>query len=145
MLTNVNAVLRLLLGPGRLPEPLRAQLAADDVLVLEEGLLGSVTYRNYRAPGQRFGSGRSAVSGAVAMTNTRLVVWAGCLKHIDVPRGHPLWRAIEVQAERPGRVRFTYDAGATNTALSGQVTVRLRTTQAARIAEIHAATGPAGN
>jgi hypothetical protein len=145
MLTDMNALRRLLLGTGKLPEPLRTQLSADDVLVLEEGLAGSVTYRNYRAPGQRIGVGKQAVSGAIAMTNTRLVVWAGRMKHIDVPRGHPLWNAIEVLAETPDRVRFTYDAGATNTALSGQVTVRLRTAQAARIAQIHAGPGPAGS
>jgi hypothetical protein len=35
-----------------------------------------------------------------------------------------------------GRLRFTYDAGATNTAVSGQVAVRLRTGRADRIVEL---------
>jgi hypothetical protein len=130
---------RLLFGSGHLPEPLRSQLLADDLLLFEEGLAGSVTYRNYRAPGRRTSLGIQAVTGAVAVTANRVVVWAGRMKHIDVPRDHPLWRAIEVEAETPGRVRFTYDAGATNTAVSGQVSVRLRTEQAATIAGFHAA------
>jgi hypothetical protein len=65
-----------------------------------------------------------------------MVVWAGGMKHIDVPHAHPVRATIEVQLETPGRVRFTYDAGATNTALSGQVDVRLHTRQAARISEL---------
>lgn len=134
----MSALRRLLLGSGRLPEQLRVQLLADDVLVLEQGLFGSVTYRNYRAPGQRTTFSKQAVSGAIAMTADRLVVWAGGMKHIDIPRGHPLWTATEVQAETPDRIRLAYDAGATNTAMSGRVEVRLRTEQAARIAELHA-------
>ena len=134
----MSALRRLLLGSGRLPEHLRVQLLADDVLVLEEGLFGSVTYRNYRAPGRRTTLRKQAVSGAIAMTADRLVVWAGGMKHIDVPRGNALWRATDVQAETPEQVRLAYDAGATNTALSGRVEVRLHTGQAARIAELHA-------
>lgn len=78
---------RLLLGPGRLPEPLRSQLLADDVLTLEEGLFGSVTYRRYRASGQRIGVAKQAVSAAIAVTASPLVVWASGMTHIDLPRG----------------------------------------------------------
>jgi hypothetical protein len=47
--------LRLLLGSGRLPAQIRAELAHDDVVLLEEGLVGSVTRRHYRATiGQTF-------------------------------------------------------------------------------------------
>jgi hypothetical protein len=137
----MNPLRRLLLGRGRLPGPLRAQLLAEDVLLLEEGLFGSVTYRHYRSPRKRMSFAKEAVSGAVAITATRLVVWAGGMKHIDVPRGHPVWATIEVRMDAPGRVRFTYDAGATNTAVSGQVAVRLRTGRAARIVELHSAGG----
>jgi hypothetical protein len=133
---------RLIFGAGRLPEPLRTQLLAEDVLVFAEGLFGSVTYRRYRAPGRRTGWSRQAVSGAVALTANRLVVWAGGMKHIDVPLAHPIRATIEARAEAPNRIRFTYDAGVTNTSISGNVDVWLRTEHAARIAEL-LATRPA--
>jgi hypothetical protein len=133
---DLRPLRRLFLGRGRLPEPLRAQILADDVLLLEEGLFGSVTYRHYRAPGKRMSFAKHATSAAIAITSTRLVVWAGGMKQIDVPDAHPLRTTINVRLETPGRVRFTYDAGATNTALSGQVDVRLHTGRAARIAEL---------
>jgi hypothetical protein len=41
-----------------------------------------------------------------------------------------------VRADRPDRVSFAYDAGATNPNRSGQVEVRLRTAQAERIARM---------
>jgi hypothetical protein len=138
---NLRPLRRLFLGAGRLPEPLRAQLLADDVLVLEEGLFGSVTYHHFRAPGRRVSFAKQATSAAIAVTATRLVVLAGGMKHIDIPHRHPLRAMVDVQMETPGRVRFTYDAGATNTALSGRVEVRLHTGQAARITELCALPG----
>jgi hypothetical protein len=137
----VNIILRVLLGAGRLPEPLRAQLAAEDVLVLEEGLFGSGTYVNNSGFDGRSVVGTFVTSGAIAMTNARLVVWASRRKRIDVTREQPQWRAIEVQAETPDRVRFTYEAKGIDPSTSGRVTLRLRTAQAARIADMHAARG----
>lgn len=133
---GVNPLMRVLLGPGRFPEALRAELAADGPVVLEEGLSGSVTYRNYRAPRQRSNWKKEAASGAVAITRTRLVVFAGRMKHIDVPLAHPLRATITVAADQPDRVCFGYDAGAASSDRSGQVEVRLRTPQAARIVEL---------
>jgi hypothetical protein len=48
----------------------------------------------------------------------------------------PVWATIQVRADRPDRVSFAYDAGATNPNRSGQVEVRLRTAQAERIARM---------
>lgn len=131
---GVNPFLRMLLGSGRLPERLRAELAGTDLVLLEEGLVGSVTYRHYRAPGRRSNWRKDAATGAVAVTANRLVVWAGHFKHIDVPLDHPVRATIEVRAEQPDRVCFAYDAGTTSPDRSGQVEVRLRTRQAERIA-----------
>jgi hypothetical protein len=125
---------RMLLGPGRLPDELRSALTAEDTLVLEEGLTGSVTYRNFRAPGQYAKWRKEAVSGAIAVTPGRLVVWAGRFKHIDVPHDHPLRDGIKVIAESAERICFAYDAGAGNPSRSGQVEVRLRVRQAAEVA-----------
>jgi hypothetical protein len=49
----VNSLRRVLPGSGRLAEELRAALTAEGLVLLEENLTGSITYRNYRAPGQR--------------------------------------------------------------------------------------------
>jgi hypothetical protein len=127
---------RAFLGSGQLPGELRSAVVAEEPLVLEEGLAGSVTYRNFRAPGQYANWRKEAVSGAIAVTGQRLVVWAGRFKHIDVPHDHPLRAGIQVAAERADRICFAYDAGAGNPSRSGRVEVRLRTTQATHVAEL---------
>ncbi|MGH3248360.1 MAG: hypothetical protein ACRDOI_19460 [Trebonia sp.] len=127
---------RVLLGSGRLPAEVRVALAAEESLVLEEGLAGSATRRRFRVPGAYAGFRWDAVSGAIAVTDRRLVVWAGRFKHIDVPHDHPLRAAIDVTADRPGRICFAYDAGAGDPSRSGKVEVRLRTARAASVAEL---------
>jgi hypothetical protein len=132
----MSVLRRVLLGSGEMPGDLRSAVATEEPLVLEEGLAGSVTYRQFRAPGQFAGWRKEAVSGAIAVTGRRLVVWAGRFKHIDVPHDHPLRAGIEVIAERPDRICFAYDAGAGNPLRSGRVEVRLRTERAAHTAEL---------
>lgn len=133
---RVGLLRRALLWSGQLPRELRSEIVVEEPLVLEEGLAGSVTYRNFRAPGQYSNWRKDPVSGAIAVTNQRLVVWAGRFRHIDVPHGHPLRAVIEVAAERPHRICFAYDAGAGNPSRSGRVEVRLRTAQATHVAEL---------
>ena len=131
----MNVLLRLLIGPGELPEGLREELRAEGAVVLEEGLSGSLTHRSYRAPGRRVSWKRSAVSGAVAVTRRRLLVRVGGATNIDVPLDGPRRSAIEVVAETPDRVRFTYDAATFHDDRTGQVEVRLRTPKATHIAK----------
>jgi hypothetical protein len=127
------------MGDGLLPPALRASLTVgDDIVFLAEGLTGSVTRSNFRAPGKRAAWERSAVSGAIAITSRRLVVWAGRYKHIDIPLDHPMRAAIEIVADRPDRVVFAYDIGATHPDSSGQVLVRLHTPDAARVVALTA-------
>ena len=38
---------------GRLPDDLRSQLAAEGILLIEEGVPADIAYRHYRAPGRR--------------------------------------------------------------------------------------------
>ena len=84
---SVNPLRRVFTGSGRLPDDLRAALAAEGVVFLEEGLPGSVTYRNYRAPGQYSSWRKVPFTGAIAITGQRMVVAAS--------RGGPVIAVVE--------------------------------------------------
>jgi hypothetical protein len=60
---------------GKLPDPLRAELEAEGIVLLEEDLRGTITYRNYRAPGRRYGLRKARIAGAIAVTRQRVVAW----------------------------------------------------------------------
>jgi hypothetical protein len=133
---GMKSLRNMMLGSGRLPDELRVASAAEGLLFLEEGLSGSITYRNYRAPGQRSRLSKDATTGAIVVTSQRLIVWAGRGKNINVPLDHPLRAAINVTLDRPDRICFAYEAGRFSTERSGTIEVRLRTPQAAQVAEL---------
>jgi hypothetical protein len=120
---------------GKLPDPLRAELEAEGVVLLEEGLRGTLTYRNYRAPGRRYGMRKVRIAGVIAVTRLRVVVW-GAGRQVDVPLGYP---GVEVARDGEEKVMVAFDASAFHTDRSGRVEVRLRTPSAARIVELCAA------
>jgi len=135
-LVGMNPLRRLLLGTGRLPDELRAELESDGIVLLAEGLAGTITYRHYRAPGRRSSFRKEGTSGAIALSTHRLVVWAGRMKQIDLPRTGEFLASIEVTVGSPGRVCFGYDAGRYRPDHSGTVEVRLRTDRAAELVEL---------
>jgi hypothetical protein len=124
---------RLLFGTGRLPRMVRDQVAGEDLLALEEGLGGSITYRHYKAPGKRARLKKVGISGAVCVTDKRLLVWGARGKLVDVPREDKRFAAIEVEAEAPDRILFAWEAGLFHDNRSGRVEVRLHPVQADQI------------
>jgi hypothetical protein len=129
----VNPFRQLFAGTGQLPAGLRSELMAEGVLFLAEGLPGSITYRNYRRPRYRVGVGKRAVTGTIAVTPRRFVVWTVPGEMIDIAAGHPLRAALTVAVNRPGQVCFSYRAEQFRQDRSGTVEVRLRTGQAAQV------------
>lgn len=124
---------RLLCGSGRLPKMVRDQVAGGDVLLLEEGLGGSITYRNYKAPGKRARLKKVGIAGAVCVTDRRLLVWGARGKLVDVPRDDDRFAAIEVGTEGPDRVLFAWEAGLFHDNRSGRVEVRLHPVKADQV------------
>ena len=106
------------------------------MLLLDEDLPGSITFRHYRAPGRRDSWRKRGVSGSIAITRKRVAVWTGGVKYIDVPHSDPLRAALDVSAEESEKVCFAFDAEQFRSDSSGRVEVRLRTAQADQIAAI---------
>jgi hypothetical protein len=122
---------------GLLPEQVRSDLASHDVLFLEEGLRGSITRRNYRAPGHHIWLERVSIRAALAITADRLVIaLSPAYKELDVPRTGPWQRVITATAERPDVVCISWQIGAFYADQSGTEDVRIRTPRAGRIAQI---------
>jgi hypothetical protein len=125
-------------GSGRVPDHLRATWTSEGLLLLEEGLPGSITRRNWRT-GREYASWEKApISGAIVITRLRVAVCMGqrAGKYVDMPFTHPLRHHLEVAAERQDRVLFAWEASVfdkTKTR-SGREELRLRTEQADRVA-----------
>ena len=119
---------------GRLPDDLRSQLAAEGILVIEEGVPATVSFSHYRAPGRR-GNWRGNYLLAFAITDRRLLVYGG------TPDRRPPSAFVNVSWDQAragglrallddGSLRLSYDISALYPDRAGQAEVLLRTRQA---------------
>ena len=97
-----------------------------------------MTYRRYRAPGQRIRRREIGIRGALAVSHRRLLIWAAGAKRVDMPFVHPLWHAVEVSADTTDLLRVTTDVGAFDHNRSGRIVFRLQTSEATNVAEMFA-------
>lgn len=130
---------RMLLGSGRLPDPVRADLTGEGIVYLAEGLTGSVRYRGYHAPGVVRLGAIDATAGALVITRRRLLVWLTSGeqkgKHVDVPLHNGRPTGISVRAE-PSRLILGYDPSTFHADRRGHVEVQFKTLEAQRIAAL---------
>ena len=119
---------------GRLPDDLRSQLAAEGILVIEEGVPATTIYRHYRAPGRR-GNWRGKYLLAFAMTERRLLVYGRPPdRRPPSPFVNVSWEQARAGGLRAllddGSLRLCSDFSALYPDRAGQAEVRLRTGQA---------------
>jgi len=118
------------MGSGEFPADVRAMLQSEGLIVIDEGLTGSITRRHYSGPGIRAALERQGMTGAVAVTGRRVLVWAASAKQIDIPLDDALRSELEVSIDKPGRLMFAFEAHAFDASRKGRVEIRLNTAQA---------------
>ena len=93
-----------------MPGEVKTALATEGVVFSDEGLKSSVTYLNFRSP-QRYSNWRRQwFPGSIALTRTRLVVFAGSDKIIDVPVTDERFRKLEFSVESEDTLLVRFDA-----------------------------------
>jgi hypothetical protein len=138
---------KLLLGNGKLRPELRKELESEGLVLIEEGLPGSVRYTHFKAPGRRFHGKVTPERMALAISRKRFVVYckSGRAKLADSPFTSPNLRGVGVSLDGDDRVviRIDYDKLDVER-VSGQVALHARTSNARRVVdELRARLAPA--
>jgi hypothetical protein len=110
---------------GILPDSLQKELASEQVVLLEQHLKATITWRNFRAPHRRDGIRKDWTRGSLAITRSRVLVWAQRMRQVDVTYDSPLFDALELATE-PGRLVIGFDVHRFHDDWSGRMEVRLR-------------------
>ena len=127
---------KLLLGNGTLRPALRAELEAEGLVLVAEGLSGSLRYSHFKAPGKRFHGKITGVRAGVGLSRERVVAYShsGRAKLVDTPYSSPRWAMVEVVHEED-RVEFRVDYDKQDDPrFGGRLTIRVTTPEAQRIA-----------
>ena len=141
---------RLRLGDGTFKPELRAKLDSEGVVVLEEGLKGSIRYDNFKAPGRRFHGKVTGERLAIGISEERIAVCcrSGSVEMINSPFTLDRLKAVEPSLPEENRVAILIDYERMPEAegkVSGQITIRAWTPKAPLILEELQARLPAAN
>jgi hypothetical protein len=105
-------------------------LESEGIVLLEEGLRGSVTLRNYRAPGRYHSTKGSIFAGSLVLTEQRFAAFAFSKPLINIPLHDDRLRALEISVPRDGLLEIEFDPSVFDLQASGSVRLRYRTANA---------------
>jgi hypothetical protein len=125
-----RTLLYRLFGVGKMPAQWRAMIESEGVVLFDEGIGGSVTYRDFRAPGKRFTWRKVAFSGSIALTKTRLLALHYASPAINVPLDDPRLKQLQFSVEGEDKLLVAFNANLFHSDWSGTIEYRFRTEQA---------------
>ena len=125
-------------GNGKLKPRLRAALEAEGIVIIQEGLDGSIRYDHFKAPGRRHNGKVTRERIGLAITEERLAVYcrSGSTKLIDQAFSNPRMSVLAASLKGSDTISINIDfdrAGLKN--VSGQMTIRAQTPEAATVVE----------
>ena len=113
-----------------MPAQWRATIEPEGIVLIDEGIGGSVTYRDFRAPGKRFAWRKVAFSGSVALTKTRLLALHYANPVINVPLDDQRLHQMRFSVEGEDKLLVAFNANLFHNDWSGTIEYRFRTEQA---------------
>lgn len=114
---------------GKLPETLMSELTSEGILRMNEKVRGTITYRNFHAPGKRFLYEKSAFTSTIVVTKTRLVATSFGKMAINVPYTDERFRAMKFTVE-DGKLCVFFDAALFHPEWLGQLEFRFKMPEA---------------
>jgi hypothetical protein len=134
-MTIRKSLLYTLFRLGRLPKEALPVLESEGIVLLDEGLRGSVTLRNFRAPGRFHTYKNSIFAGSLTLTEQRFAGFAFSKPLINVPLHDDRLLALEMSVPRDGVLHIRFDPAVFDIQRSGSVECRFHTGNALRYLE----------
>jgi hypothetical protein len=125
-----KTLLYRLFGVGRMPQQWRSMIESEGVVLFDEGIGGSITYRDFSAPGRRSSWRKVAFSGSIALTKTRLLALQYANPTINVPLDDPRLQQMQFSVEAEDKLLVAFNANLFHNDWSGTIEYRFRTEQA---------------
>src|SRR5436305_6861747 len=88
-----------LFGLGKVPKLLNDTLRIEGIVASDEGVPGSVTYRDFRAPGKYSSWKKQGFVGSVVVTNVRLVALMYSNFAVNIPFTDERIRHLQISVE----------------------------------------------
>lgn len=125
-----KTLLHHLFGWGKIPKRYAPTLYREGIILLDEGIGGSITLKKVRAPGRYHSWKRNWFTGCIVLTEQTFAAFALTKPLIYVPLNHDNFSEFGCTIEKGGTLFVQYDASAFNENGSGTIECRFRTSQA---------------
>ena len=115
---------------GKLPRKYAPTLRGEGIILIDEGIGGSITFKRFRAPGRRHSLKRSWFTGCLVLTEKTFAAFTWMRPLIFVPRADNRLSQLRRSLEGGGTLLISYDASLFNEKWSGTVECWFKTAQA---------------
>lgn len=122
-----KTILYRLFGFGKVPVSYRPALESEGIILSDEGLPGTVTYRDFRGGGRYSNWKRQWYTASITLTGARLLAFRHSSPIIDVPVADERFRALAFSLEDEDTLLVAYDASLFHADWSGKIEYRFRT------------------
>ena len=125
-----KTLLHRLFGLGKVPNKYAPTLRGEGILLIDEGIGGSVTYKQFIAPGRRHSWKKSWFTGCLVLTKQTFAAFAGMRPLVYVPLEDKRLSELRCSVEDDVTLLVTYDASLFNEKSSGIIECQFRTAKA---------------
>ena len=123
-------------GMGKIPSQERIRLEEEGIILIEEGVTGSVKFRNFKDSMHYIFWKKKLIYGWLALTEKRLRLYGNIgVVNVDLPLDHPAFGQVMIEAVKDSLLEISFDIASFMPKSSGQITLRYRTDQAREFIE----------
>lgn len=119
-----------LFGIGKIPGKYGEIIKGEGIVLLDEGVGGSVTFRNFRAPGKRYSWRRNWFSGSLVLTKQHFLAFGFSRQIIGVGLYDPHLKELTCSLVDSGTLAVSFEAGVFHDGWSGTIECRFSTPKA---------------
>ena len=131
-----KTLLYRLFGFGGVPQAMKPILEQEGIVLLDEGIGGSITFRNFRAPGKRYSYRKNWFTGSLVVTKLRFAGFAFSRPVINVPLEGPHLDKLDCSLEKEHAIlHVAFDSSDFHEEWSGAIECRFRTPKARQFLE----------
>jgi hypothetical protein len=125
-----KTLLHRIFGWGRIPKRYAPTLHDEGIILLDEGIGGSITFKKFKAPGRYHSWKRSWFTGCIVLTERTFAAFAFIKPLIYVSLDHKNISELRCTIEESDTLLVQYDASAFNEEWSGTIECRFKTPKA---------------
>ena len=127
-----KTLLHRLFGAGRIPKAMLPILQQEGIVLLDEGIGGTIIFRNFRAPGRRSAYRRNWFTGSLVLTGLRFAGFQFSKPIINVPLEDRWLNELDCSLRDETTLCVGFDSSVFHEDWSGAIEVRF-TTEYARL------------